>query len=137
MRRFFPLLLAGVLLAAPVVADTPAQDPIEESRAQALFLELRCVTCQNEPISQSSSDMAGDMRQTVRGLITEGRTDSEIRGYFRERYGDFVVFRPEVSALTIMLWAAPVFMLMAGLALILNMRRRVRETDLEDDPVSE
>ena len=113
---FIALLVAA---ATPVVLGDPAQ----EARARALENEIRCVQCENEPISQSTADIAGDMRALVRERIAAGDTDTEIRAYFRERYGDFVLFRPPWDERTWALWGAPLLLLGAGLASVLAMRR--------------
>jgi cytochrome c-type biogenesis protein CcmH len=99
-------MFAVALAAAPV-------DPNQEARANALEMEIRCVQCQNEPIAQSTSDMAADMRELVRERIAAGDSDDQIRYFFRQRYGDFVLFRPPWDARTWVLWASP-FLLMAG-----------------------
>ena len=43
----------------------------------------------------------------VRERVAAGDTDAEIRAFFRERYGDFVLFRPPWDARTWALWMAP------------------------------
>lgn len=116
---FAAILLA---IAAPVVLGDPAQ----EARAHALEMEIRCVQCQNEPIAQSTSEIAADMRTLVRERVAAGDSDSEIRAFFRERYGDFVLFRPPVDARTWALWGAPILLLLVGLWAILSTRSRAR-----------
>lgn len=118
----FAMLLA---LAAPTILGDPAQ----EARAQALDREIRCVQCQNEPIAQSTADIAVDMRALVRERIAAGDTDAEIRAFFRERYGDFVLFRPPFDARTWVLWAAPFLLLGVGLAVVTATRRRRVENE--------
>jgi cytochrome c-type biogenesis protein CcmH len=108
------------------VAASALGDPAEDARARALEAEIRCVQCENEPISQSTADIAADMRVLVRERIAAGDSDAEIRAFFRERYGDFVLFRPPFDARTWALWGAP--LLMAGLGLILLLRARPRST---------
>lgn len=120
--NLFAMLLAA---AAPAVLGDPAQ----EARAQALDSEIRCVQCQNEPIAQSTADIAVDMRALVRERIAAGDSDSEIRAFFRERYGDFVLFRPPFDARTWALWAAPFLLLGVGLAAVTATRRRRVEND--------
>jgi cytochrome c-type biogenesis protein CcmH len=109
-----------VAAAAPVVLA----DPVQEARAQALEREIRCVQCQNEPIAQSTADIAVDMRRLVRERVAAGESDAEIRAFFRQRYGDFVLFRPPWDARTWALWAAPFLLLAAGLAAVFAVRRR-------------
>lgn len=113
-------LIAALLFAATV---TPMEDPALEARAQDIEREIRCVVCENEPISQSTAEIATDMRQRVRDRIAAGDTDPEVRAYFRERYGDFVLLRPDVSPMTWALWATPAVLLLGGAFVVLNLRR--------------
>ena len=110
-------------LLAAAVASAALGDPALEARARSLEQEIRCVQCQNEPISQSTADIAADMRAVVRERIAAGDSDAEIRSYFRERYGDFVLFRPPMDARTWLLWGTPVLLLALGLAALLSTRR--------------
>lgn len=114
--------LTALFVAAAAV--TALGDPAQEARAQALEREIRCVQCQNEPIAQSTADVAADMRVLVRERIAEGDSDAEIRAFFRERYGDFVLFRPPWDARTWALWGAPLILVLAGLALMRTMGGR-------------
>lgn len=124
-------LVALLIAAAAPVALGPAQ----EARAQALEMEIRCVECQNEPIAQSTADIAADMRELVRDRIAAGDSDDQIRGFFRRRYGDFVLFRPPWDARTWMLWGSPALLALIGLAAVIgSMRRRAEEAlSPEDD----
>jgi cytochrome c-type biogenesis protein CcmH len=112
---------AALLLAA--AAPAALGDPAQEARAQALEREIRCVQCENEPIAQSTADIAADMRRLVRERIAAGDSDGEIRSFFRQRYGDFVLFRPPFDARTWALWAAPFLLAGAGVAAVIGVRR--------------
>lgn len=95
-----------------------------QRRYQTLINELRCLVCQNQAISESNAPLAQDLREQVRTQIAAGRTDDEIRQYLIARYGDYVLYRPPLSARTLLLWTAP-FLLMA-VALALAWRRSHR-----------
>jgi len=114
--------VAALLIA--LVAPAVLADPAEEARARSLDAEIRCVQCENEPIAQSTADIAVDMRRLVRERIAAGDSDAEIRAYFRDRYGDFVLFRPPWDARTWALWLAPVGLPAVGLFVIFAGRRR-------------
>jgi cytochrome c-type biogenesis protein CcmH len=119
-------LLAMLLaLAAPATLG----DPSQEARAQALEMEIRCVQCENEPIAQSTADIATDMRGLVRERIAAGDSDNQIRAFFRRRYGDFVLFRPPLDARTVILWASPAILLLLGAAALWGSRRRRTEAE--------
>ena len=112
-----------IALVIAVAAPT-ALGPAQEARAQSLEMEIRCVACQNEPIAQSTADIAADMRDLVRAKIAAGDSDDQIRGFFRRRYGDFVLFRPPWDARTWVLWASPLLLALIGLAAMIASARR-------------
>lgn len=124
MRRFL-LLLAFVLMAGAAMAeDTELDDPRQEERAQALMRELRCVACENEPISQSAAPIAGDMRARVRTMIENGASDEDVRDWFEDRYGEFVLFRPKSEGVSgWLLWGTPFLLLILGGAIGLSVAR--------------
>jgi cytochrome c-type biogenesis protein CcmH len=105
------MTIAALVLAAAIAA---LPDPAQEQRAQALEQEIRCVVCENEPISQSTADMAMDMRRTVRERIAAGESDAQVRRYFSERYGDFILLRPPFDPMTWLLWGGPLLLLAIG-----------------------
>ena len=110
------------LLAAPVFATqgspaTPEQaltDPAKEARAQNLAREIRCVVCENEPVALSSAQIAVDMRKAIRERIAAGDSDAQVRRFFAERYGEFVLLRPRVGLDTLALWGTPLALLLMG-----------------------
>lgn len=86
----------------------------DQERSQRLAREIRCVACENEPVSQSSAPIAEDMRKRIDQMIAQGATDQEIRDWFATRYGEYALFRPSSnSPIGIILWAMP-FLLLAG-----------------------
>ena len=119
------LLIALVLCPLPGLAATPVDiyqfDSAEqESRYRALIDEFRCPKCLNTNLSGSDAPIAQDLRRTIhRLLVTDGRSDQEIRDFLQERYGDFVLYRPPVQKNTYLLWVAPLVLLLIG-ALILR-----------------
>jgi cytochrome c-type biogenesis protein CcmH len=100
-------------------------DPIVESRLKALGEELRCLVCQNQTIADSSAPLALDLRNQIRTQIAQGRSDSQIRDYMVERYGDFVLYRPPLKATTALLWVGPFALVAVGVGIfLLTVRRR-------------
>ena len=89
--------------------------------------ELRCLVCQNETIAASHADLAVDLRNQVREMLRQGKTEGEVFDYMTARYGDFVLYRPPLKSSTALLWFGPPVLLCAGLgALWLMLRRRNR-----------
>lgn len=126
------ILVAFLLQGA--AAEAPLPDAGKEARAQMLMRELRCVVCENEPISQSTADIAVDMRRVVRTQIDKGATDTEVRQYFVDRYGQFVSFRPPMDGWGMALWAFP-FLLLFGVGGLVGFRTMsARKRDLAPLP---
>ena len=130
------LLGAAIAFGAAAKEATPAaEDPALEERMQAIAVELRCLVCQNETIAASSADLAVDLRNQVRQMLREGKTQPEIIDYMTARYGDFVLYRPPVKGTTVLLWFGPVLALVIGVAvLVLVLRRRSRLPPEDFDP---
>ena len=109
-----------------------AADPVAEKRLQHLSEELRCLVCQNQTIADSNAELAQDLRREIRGMIKDGKSDKEIIDFMVVRYGDFVLYRPPVKGITLLLWGGPVALMLLGIfALIRYLRRRA--TRIADD----
>lgn len=129
------LTLSGPLAAKE--AEPLADDPIVEQRLVNIANELRCLVCQNESLAGSQADLAKDLRREVRNLIKDGKSDQEVRDFLVSRYGDFVLYRPQVKPSTYALWVGPFILLVAGIAVLIGYLRRrsmqVVETPLTED----
>ena len=136
-----PLLLASLLVALPAPAQVrsdPAplqfQDPAEEARFHALAAELRCVMCQNQSLADSNAQIAYDLRAEVLELMREGRTDAQIKQFLVQRYGEFVLYRPQVESGTWLLWFGPALLVLVGGVVVARIvRRRARTPVAADD----
>jgi cytochrome c-type biogenesis protein CcmH len=132
------LILAALLLvfAGPVAAQDalpPApyayrqlDDPALEAKAQALMETLRCLKCQSQSIADSDAPMAGDMRHQVRTRIAAGEEPEQVRAWLIERYGDYVSYKPEISATTWPLFAIPVALLALAVLIIVRRLRKAK-----------
>lgn len=102
-----------------------AEDPVVEARLVHISQELRCLVCQNESLVSSRAELAEDLRREVRDLIRAHKSDQEIKDFLVSRYGDFVLYRPEIKPLTWVLWFGPfVVLLIAGIFLLAYLRQR-------------
>ena len=118
-----PLIAQDLLPPAPY-AYRQLDDPALEAKAQALMETLRCLKCQSQSIADSDAPMAGDMRHQVRTRIAAGEDPEEVRAWLIERYGDYVSYKPEMSATTWPLFALPlVLLIVVGLILHRRLRR--------------
>ncbi|BDT79548.1 cytochrome c-type biogenesis protein [Polynucleobacter yangtzensis] len=127
MKQIFLATLIALSLGSVFARDAAplADDPVIEQRLISISEEMRCLVCQNESLAGSRSDLANDLRREIRILISEGKSDDQIRSFMVERYGDFVLYRPPVKPLTWLLWIGPFVILGIGIAgLLVYLRRR-------------
>ena len=126
---------AALVVALPVAAQQtmpPApfayrqlENPAQEQAAQELMETLRCLKCQSQSIADSDAPMAGDMRHQVRVRIAAGDSPDTVRAWLMQRYGDYVSYKPAVSATTWPLFAIPLLIvLVAGAILVRRLRRK-------------
>ena len=125
------LLLLALLLSplahAQVSDPTPLQfrDVAEETRFHQLTSELRCVMCQNQSLADSNAQIAQDLRREVLDLMNQGKSDAEIKHFLVDRYGEFVLYKPEVQRDTWLLWFGPGLLLLVGaIVIVVTVRKR-------------
>jgi len=91
----------------------------------ALINELRCLVCQNQNLSGSNADLAKDLRRQTHEMLMQGKTHDQVVEYMVERYGDFVLYRPQFKTSTWLLWLGPFALLLLVLVLVVrHMRSR-------------
>lgn len=131
-----PAVVASSGLAGGREAPLMAEDPKLEARLVDISQELRCLVCQNESLASSHAELADDLRQEVRELIRSGKSDQEVKDFLVARYGDFVLYRPEVKPLTWVLWFGP-FVLLVIAAIFLGVYLRQRRALAAPVPMSD
>jgi len=123
------LLLLGVVTPFAVAreAQPTGDDPAVEQRLHKLSQELRCLVCQNETLADSRADLAEDLRREIREQIKAGKSDKEIIEFLTARYGQFILYRPQVTPTTYLLWFGPFVLLLGGLFLLFNYIKQRRD----------
>jgi cytochrome c-type biogenesis protein CcmH len=118
MRKLLALLFGLVLAGSVLAKEAPpaASDPALEQRAMALADELRCLVCQNQTIADSNAELAIDLKNQIREKLKAGMSEEQIIQFLVARYGDFVLYKPPVKAITVPLWFGPFALLIAALA---------------------
>jgi len=134
------LLLLLLLLSAPFSLAKDAQpagdDPALEKRLNNLSKELRCLVCQNETLADSQADLAEDLRREIREQMRAGKSDKEIIDFLTQRYGQFILYRPQVTPTTYLLWFGPFVLLLLGLLILFSYIKQRRDT-IPDKPLTD
>lgn len=108
--------LGGRLEAAPA-ADL-------EEQTRAVSAELRCVVCQNLSVADSPSEMAQQMRASVREQLQAGKSAQEVKDFFVSKYGEWVLLAPTNTGFNRLLWWLPLTVLIIGVIVALLLARR-------------
>jgi cytochrome c-type biogenesis protein CcmH len=119
------LVLAVGLLLGPSTAPA-ASAAVSEDEVHAIASELRCVVCQNLSVADSPSEMARQMRDLIRERLAAGDRPADVKAYFVQRYGDWVLLAPPARGLNLLLWLAPFGAVAVGLAVVATLARRWR-----------
>jgi cytochrome c-type biogenesis protein CcmH len=111
------------------VVGQPEQTPVSGKalNAQTEFLAgtIRCPVCQGSSVGDSPSEMARNMKQQVRELLSVGFSDEQIIRYFEASYGEFIRLEPRRQGFNLLVWAAPIVALVLGLIFFVLRLRRV------------
>ena len=114
MRYFIQFALLLLLIQGAFAESIDVKDFenfSQESRYLDLIDNIRCPVCQGQSIGGSNSGLAKDLREQVRKMILNDKSDDDIYLFMIERYGDFVIFKPPINWKTYLLWFTPLIFL--------------------------
>jgi len=114
MRYFIQFALLLLLIQGAFAESIEVKDfenSSQESRYLDLIDNIRCPVCQGQSIGGSNSGLAKDLREQVRQMILNDKSDNDIHIFLTERYGDFVIFKPPINLKTYLLWFTPLIFL--------------------------
>ena len=117
---FATALLASSVVGAAIDALS-FSSPQQEADYHSLTEGLRCPQCQNNNIADSNATVAVDK---VFELLQEGKSKEQVVDYMVQRYGHFVTYDPPITAATWVLWAAPIVLLLGGVAWLFRSKKR-------------
>jgi cytochrome c-type biogenesis protein CcmH len=134
MRRLvLPTAIAALLaLGALVLVDAvrPSAPLTQAEQARQLAAELRCPDCQALSVAESQTAAAAAIRRQIVEQLSAGRSDAQVREYFVQRYGEWILLAP-TSPLA---WWLPPAALVAGVGLLAWWLRRGRSVAPSPDP---
>ncbi len=126
-----PLMVFFVLPCLLLMAFTVhafEQRDFANAKDKALFdtlvAELRCLVCQNQNIADSQAELAVDLRREIFTMIEAGQDKSEITDFMVQRYGEFVLYKPRLTARTLVLWLGPAILLLVGVFIVWRSAKR-------------
>jgi cytochrome c-type biogenesis protein CcmH len=96
------------------MANEQLADPSKEANATNLMETLRCIQCQGQSIADSDAPIAAAMRAEVRQRVGKGESTASIRNLMIQRYGEWVSFEPKADGGGLLLWLAPLIILIGA-----------------------
>jgi cytochrome c-type biogenesis protein CcmH len=116
--------IAVVALAALYASGGSDSNPTLDERVHEIGAGLRCPVCLNLSVADSPSKLAGEMRTEIANQLLAGRSPQQIRAFFIDRYGEWILLSPRPHGWNLVPWAVPVVGLLAGLTMWVVFVRR-------------
>jgi cytochrome c-type biogenesis protein CcmH len=123
LRLLLPIAALLAALAAAGSAQAPGDSALD-AQTRELAARLRCPVCQGVSIQDSPTELAQEMRGVIRQQLAAGRSPQEVKWYFVERYGEWVLLEPEPRGFNLVVYLLPLVGLLTGGGLVVAMVRR-------------
>ncbi|MFH2131471.1 MAG: cytochrome c-type biogenesis protein [bacterium] len=110
-----------------------------DNRVREIAHQLRCPTCQAMSVKESDAGISLNMKQRIRELLEEGKSEEEILRFFVDRYGEWILRSPKKEGFSLLLWTMPGLIIVITVLLLFQyLRKKSRMTTIPDTrPLSE
>jgi cytochrome c-type biogenesis protein CcmH len=140
VTRAVLVVLAAWAMLGPASIPVTAAAPVDDDQVREIGAELRCVVCQNLSVADSPSETAQQMRQIIRERLAGGDTPEQVKAYFVEKYGLWILLAPPRQGFNLLVWVVPFIGLAIGLVIvaivIARWRRRTAAVDTAPEPAA-
>ena len=75
---------------------------------------LRCLICQGQSVYDSDSEFANSLKVLVENKLNDGLSESQIYEYLKDKYGEWILYDPELNKNTYILWLLPILIFLIG-----------------------
>ena len=116
MKKIFTLITFSFLLLILTNNSVLADNKI--SKVDSISKNLRCLICQGQSVYDSQSEFAISVKDLIKKKIEEGNSDNDIYEYLKNKYGDWIMYQPELDKKTLLLWILPLILFVFGGLLI-------------------
>ena len=93
-------------------------DEVNDVLKNKILKNIRCLICQGQSVYDSESEFASSIKLIVNRKINEGLREKQIYQFLREKYGDWVIFDPQLNKNTYVLWLLPLLLFLFGGAIM-------------------
>tara|TARA_B100000768_G_C11258787_1_gene367736 strand:- start:59 stop:421 length:363 start_codon:yes stop_codon:yes gene_type:complete len=91
-----------------------------EDMKSKITKNLRCLICQGQSVYDSDSEFANSLKVLVDKKLEEGFSENEIYLYFKDKYGEWILYDPGLNKNTYILWLLPILIFLIGGAIVLK-----------------
>ena len=111
-RLFYTLIILNFIMSGNVGATNNKVNEISKN--------LRCLICQGQSVYDSNSEFALSVKKLISQKLADGNSEDDIYNFLRSKYGDWIVYEPEINKYTLLLWLLPLFLFIFGGLLIVR-----------------
>ena len=101
----------------------------EHDTRNKITKNLRCLICQGQSVYDSDSEFANSLKILVDKKLKEGFSEDQIYDYFKNKYGEWILYDPELNKNTYILWLLPILIFFIGGAIIYRILKK-KKTNL-------
>ena len=116
MQKIFKLILLLIFLTTTISSN--AFEKI--SKVDEISKNLRCLICQGQSVYDSNSEFALSVKTLILQKLAAGSSEDDIYNFLKSKYGDWIVYEPEINKYTLLLWLLPLFLFIFGGLLIIR-----------------
>ena len=116
MKKFKLIILLSLFFFSNISSYALNND----TKLDEITKNLRCLICQGQSVYDSQSDFAISLKLIVKRKLDEGKEDQEIYDYLKNKYGEWIVYEPELNHNTFLLWSIPLILFIFGGLLIIR-----------------
>ena len=102
-----------IILLSISFSDLKSDEKSNELKSKILK-NIRCLICQGQSVYDSESEFASSIKLIVDRKINEGLKEDQIYEFLREKYGEWVVYDPQLNEKTYILWLLPLLLFLFG-----------------------
>ena len=111
-KLFYLLFFFNLVISSNVIAENSKVDEISKN--------LRCLICQGQSVYDSNSEFALSVKTLILQKLAAGSSEDDIYNFLKSKYGDWMVYEPEINKYTLLLWLLPLFLFIFGGLLIIR-----------------
>ena len=85
-----------------------------EDMKNKITKNLRCLICQGQSVYDSDSEFANSLKVLVDKKLEDGFSEKQIYSFFKDKYGEWILYDPGLSKNTYILWLLPILIFLIG-----------------------